>query len=85
MIQPAGFLSLALMAPVAMAESSVSVDSGGFVEFEQIDSDHNGYVSRVEARSVVPVEAGFDWADSDGDGLLDRSEYTAVRKAREAN
>jgi hypothetical protein len=85
MMQPAGFLLLALVAPTVLAELAVSVDADGFVAFEQIDSDHNGYVSHVEARSVAAVETRFYSADTNGDGLLDQSEYTSVRMAREAN
>jgi hypothetical protein len=72
--------------PVAhgVAETPVSVDAEGLVRFHDIDSDDNGYVSRVEARSVAAVENAFDSVDVDGNGLLDRAEYTSVRLAREA-
>ena len=82
---PIWFLLWGLMAAPALAEHPVSVDAHGFVAFNRIDSDHNGYVSRVEARSVGAVEAAFDSADIDRDGLLNRNEYTSVRSAREAN
>ena len=60
------------------------MDAQGFVAFHDIDSDHNGYVSRVEARSVVVVEKAFDSADANRDGLLDSGEYTSVRLVRKA-
>ena len=82
---PAGLLVLMVLSPTVFADASTSVDSTGFVAFKQIDSDRNGYVSRVEARSVAAVESMFDSADINNDGLLDRSEYTSVRMAREAN
>jgi len=50
------------------------------IAFGRIDSDHNGYVSRVEARSVVGVESRFDMADRNKDGLLDREEYLSLRQ-----
>ena len=50
------------------------------VSFGRLDSDSNGYVSRVEARSIVVVESGFDAADSNGDGLLDRDEYRSLHR-----
>jgi len=78
------FLVLALLAPQGFADYPASVDAQGFVSFHDIDSDNNGYVSRVEARSVAFVENAFDSADADRDGLLDRGEYTTVRSAREA-
>ncbi len=78
---------LVLVCAVAMpvyADSAASVDAYGLVSFVHIDSDHNGYVSRVEARSVTGVEQTFESADVNRDGLLDRGEYMHVRQAREA-
>jgi len=66
------------------AYNAVSVDARGLVAFVHLDSDHNGYVSRVEARSVSGVERAFDSADVNRDGLLDRHEYTRVQQPREA-
>jgi hypothetical protein len=77
-------LILALLAPQVFGDYPASVDARGLVSFHDIDSDDNGYVSRVEARSVVAVESAFDSADVNGDGLLDRGEYMSVRLAREA-
>ena len=75
---------LALVVAQSIADSTVTVDAQGFVAFHDIDSDHNGYVSRVEARSVVVVENAFDSADANRDGLLDSGEYTSVRLVRKA-
>ena len=81
-----GWVLVILALPVAQgfADSPVSVDAQGLVSFQDIDSDHNGYVSRVEARSVVVVEKAFDSADANRDGLLDSGEYTSVRLVRKA-
>ena len=75
---------LALVVAQSFADSTVSVDAQGFVAFHHIDSDNNGYVSRVEARSVVVVENAFDSADANRDGLLDSGEYKSVRSVRKA-
>ena len=75
---------LVLLAPQSFADSPAPVDAQDSVSFHDIDSDHNGYVSRVEARLVV-VENVFDSADANRDGLLDRGEYTSVRSVRKAN
>jgi len=79
------FLLWGLLAAPAVADQPVSVNAHGFVAFDRIDSDHNGYVSRVEARSVGVVEDVFGSADIDRDGLLSRDEYVSVRSVREAN
>ena len=64
------------------AQADVVLRNGELVAFKRIDSDRNGYVSRVEARSVRPVETRFDWADANKDGLLDEEEYVLLRKRR---
>jgi len=79
------FLVWGLAAAPTLAEQGVSVDATGFVAFSRIDSDHNGYVSRVEARSVGAVEAAFDQADSNRDGLLSQGEYARVRPSQATN
>jgi len=82
---PVRFLVWGLLVTPAAADETVYVNAYGFVAFNNIDSDHNGYVSRVEARSVGAVEAVFESADINRDGLLNRNEYTSVRSAREAS
>ncbi len=77
---PVWFLVGGLLAAPAAADQGVSVIADGFVAFNFIDRDNNGYVSRLEARSV---EAVFESADSNRDGLLNRNEYTSIRSARE--
>ncbi len=70
-----------LMSVWAQADEAVSVDVYGYVAFNHIDSDHNGYVSRVEARSIHGVERAFDAADTNQDGLLNSREYKRARSA----
>ena len=78
-------LFLGLVSLWAQANEPVSVDSRGYVEFYYIDSDHNGYVSRVEARSIQGVERSFDAADLDRDGLLNAREYKRAQVAAKRN
>ncbi len=68
----------------AETATEAAVDAFGFVAFNRLDSDNNGYVSRVEARSVGDVERVFDTADLNRDGLLDRREYQRVRSVLHA-
>ena len=82
---PVWFFIWGLLAAPAVADHPVSVNKHGFVAFSLIDSDHSGYVSRAEARSVGAVEAVFESADINRDGLLNRNEYTSIRSTREAN
>jgi len=73
---------MCLCAFSAGADTVAVVDGSGFVAFNHLDSDNNGYVSRVEARTIVSVERVFDSVDINRDGLLDRREYQRVRRAR---
>lgn len=44
-------------------------------EFQRMDLDRDGYISRGEARNDLQVMRAFDWADADRDGRLNRSEF----------
>lgn len=66
--------------PAGAAQDSPAVREQ--VAFSRIDSDHNGYVSRVEARLILAVEH-FEAADGNRDGLLNREEYAALLRDRQ--
>lgn len=78
-------LLVGLISVPVQANEPALVDSRGYVEFSSIDSDHNGYVSRVEARSIYGVESAFDSADTNRDGLLNSLEYKRARRTAELN
>ncbi len=81
-MEKVGFALLALLVLTMLAEvdgAELTVDRNGFVAFAQLDSDHNGYVSRVEARSVSGVEKVFAHADANHDGLLTAGEFRFAR------
>lgn len=80
----AAALCVALAATQAAAET-LAAGRDRIIGFTQIDSDNNGYVSRVEARSISPVETNFERADANKDGLLDRDEYISLRSVRKPN
>ena len=54
----------------ALAAESVST-------FEQFDTDGNGYISADEASTGSALSANFKATDSNGDGRLDISEFSA--------
>ena len=72
-------LWLAVLLVVLMFAESGTRDPEGF---SHIDSDHDGYVTRVEARSIATLETRFETADVNKDGLLDRNEYVSLLVAR---
>jgi hypothetical protein len=71
------------MPPGNAAPMEQRAAADAIVPFSRIDSDHNGYVSRVEARSIVVVETRFDAVDRNDDSLLDREEYLSLGRSRE--
>jgi hypothetical protein len=73
------FCVFCLLSFSAVGEPVVSVDASGFVPFSRLDSDNNGYVSRIEASIATTVRDAFDAADVNRDGLLDRDEYPSVQ------
>lgn len=76
-------LGILVLAGTAQAETTLR--SGQPIAFNSIDSDRNGYVSRVEARSINPVESRFERADVNSDGLLDADEYVAISGSEVSN
>lgn len=77
------FCLLCLLAMPVGAETVARVDDSGFAPFNRLDSDRNGYVSRVEARIAMGLHQVFDSADANDDGLLDRGEYRWARRGAE--
>lgn len=45
--------------------------------FEQLDADQNGSISREEAASDQGLASNYDQADQNGNGKIDRSEFSA--------
>ncbi|HHO68762.1 MAG TPA: hypothetical protein ENK12_07000 [Gammaproteobacteria bacterium] len=54
------------------------------ITFQQLDSDRNGYVSRVEAGPVLGPRQAFDAADRNADGLLDPQEFALALPATDS-
>jgi len=46
--------------------------------FAQVDSNHDGKISKSEASKVTGLSAKFADADANGDGSLDAMEYRAA-------
>jgi len=72
----AGATALALASPVFAADKdkSQSKDPG----FNVLDSNNDGYVSRIEARKNPELAKQFKQADRNNDGKLSRTEYLTV-------
>jgi Ca2+-binding EF-hand superfamily protein len=53
--------------------------------FNNLDKDHDGYVSRTEAAANPTLVTKFKDADRDHDGKLSRSEYLMTMTAQDAS
>lgn len=67
-------------APGAVTPGPTTSSPGarGPMDFNAIDSDHDGFISRAEA-SRAGVGGQFTTLDKNNDGRLDRSEFSAHR------
>jgi len=52
------------------------------VDFYQVDSNHDGKLSEVEARSVPELHMEFDMLDVNHDGYLSVEEFAAWPRAK---
>ncbi len=88
--------TLALLAPAVLATTALawglaqgqtppaapaSAPDAVAAAFQRLDTDGDGRVSRLEAKSMPVVEAHFDEADRNGDGLLTPEEFRATFEA----
>ena len=52
--------------------------------FDTLDANHDGYVSRDEARDAEELQTRFSELDRDNDSKLTRQEYDAIEADRRA-
>jgi hyperosmotically inducible protein len=52
-------------------------------EFKKLDANHDGYVSRVEAKRIPDFGRAFDEADENRDGKLDADEFAKAQAIHE--
>lgn len=55
-------------------------DAGHY--FEKLDADHNGSISREEAKGHARLEKDFDTLDANHDGQITQEEFRAQMKAK---
>lgn len=49
--------------------------------FDALDKNHDGYISRDEAKNASELDTRFSELDTNNDGKLSRSEYRALRSS----
>jgi hypothetical protein len=52
--------------------------------FDRLDTNHDGYVSRDEARNASELNSRFSELDRDNNGMLSRQEYNAMEADQRA-
>lgn len=70
-------VSALMIAGGARAESEATLAPSP--EFVRLDVNHDGFISREEAKKLPGFDRAFDQADSDHDGKLDADEYIKAR------
>jgi Ca2+-binding EF-hand superfamily protein len=53
----------------------------GASSFQDLDTNHDGQISRDEAKKAPNVSKNFDQTDANKDGKLDSSEFAAMETA----
>jgi hypothetical protein len=61
-------------APIDMPATSAGSTAGSSL-FNQLDSNHDGSISKEEAKRSAEVSATFDSLDANHDGAISASEY----------
>lgn len=75
------FLAASIVAFGLAAEPALGQDSmrqAADVQFQQLDTDNDGFITRSEAAKIPGVAERFAKFDANRDGRLDRSEYAAL-------
>lgn len=70
-------LAIGLLGVMGFARSADTGQSGP--DFNRFDSNHDGYVSRDEARQLRDFDQAFAEADDNRDGKLDAAEFTKAQ------
>lgn len=70
---------------IGAAGAAQSVETDGQVnpEFRRLDVNHDGYLSRGEARKARDFDAAFSEADDNRDGKLDAAEFIKAQSIRD--
>jgi Ca2+-binding EF-hand superfamily protein len=75
------FLAASILALGITAEPALGQDStrqSADMEFQQLDVDGDGFITRAEATKIPGVAERFAKFDANKDGKLDRSEFAAL-------
>ena len=83
-------LSVALVSGVAIAQQAAPqapsqparAHDGMHDRMAQLDTDHDGRISRKESAARPEMAQRFDKVDADRDGFLDRGDFQAHRQQR---
>ena len=71
--------AVAVMLPLGLSAE----ESSGSPTFQQLDKDHDGYVSIVEATGQKELLKQWTSFDKDANGLMEQSEFSAFETENE--
>ena len=65
------------LAGVALAAGQEEQQAASTLTFDELDTNHDGYISKTEAKVRKDLVKGWKTADQDKDNKLDVSEFSA--------
>lgn len=78
-----GILLIAALALLPFEVSAADYQTTAQQMFNKLDTNHDGYISREEARSDRQLSLDWDSADTNQDGKLEESEFSAFEESQE--
>lgn len=84
------------LAKIILAASALALAGGAYAAdkqaksnpqpgFNNLDANHDGFLTRAEARADNRLSARFNDADTDKDGKLTRAEYLSIKGQEDMN
>lgn len=78
-----GIMLIAALALLPFDVSAADYQTTAQKMFNKLDTNHDGYISREEARSDRQLSQDWDSADTNQDGKLEESEFSAFEENQE--
>lgn len=70
-----GILWIAITAMMIICSSALAADSGRIVQFNELDANHDGTITKEELQKVPKLDQYWQTLDINHDGKVERAEF----------